>query len=261
MARTGSQDRPGAADRAAGGPKPPPAPAKPPAAARPGDALNRLDPPLSQRGAALLRLLRARIDHVIATYLKKGQGYTLVDYGCGAMPYRPLFEPYVARYVGADFADNPAAEVRLRPDATVPMPDGMAHIVLSTQVLEHVTNPFAYLKECRRLLSPGGLLILTTHGIYKYHQDPEDLWRWTSPGLVNVLGQMGFRVVGLDGAMGLAPAGAMLLHDGLARKTPRFLRPALNTVTQAGLLLLDRLHTVNERRRDASVFVVAAVRT
>ncbi|MBL7139438.1 MAG: class I SAM-dependent methyltransferase [Planctomycetes bacterium] len=238
-----------------------PTPATKPPADRPGDALNRLNPPLSQRGAALLRLLRGRIDHVIATYLKKDQGYRLVDYGCGGMPYRPLFEPYASRYIGVDFPANPRAEVHLRPDATVPAPDGIAQIVLSTQVLEHVPNPFAYLKECRRLLVPGGLLILTTHGIYKYHRDPEDLWRWTSPGLVNVLAQMGFRVVSLEGAMGLAPAGAMLLHDALARKTPALLRPALNTVAHAAMLLLDRLHTPAERRKDASVFVVAAIRT
>ncbi len=55
--------------------------------------------------------------------------------------------------------------------------------MLSTQVLEHVTDPRLYLAECHRVLRPGGPLLLSTHGIMVYHPDPVDYWRWTGAGL------------------------------------------------------------------------------
>ena len=51
--------------------------------------------------------------------------------------------------------------------------------VLSTQVLEHVADPGALPAERFRVLRPGGRLLLSTHGIFVYHPDPDDYWRWT----------------------------------------------------------------------------------
>ena len=59
--------------------------------------------------------------------------------------------------------------------------------ILSTQVLEHVEDPAAYLQECYRVLSPGGHLLLTTHGIFEDHAVPRDYWRWTAVGLQRMI--------------------------------------------------------------------------
>jgi SAM-dependent methyltransferase len=56
-------------------------------------------------------------------------------------------------------------------------------MVLSTQVLEHVSSPQAYLREAFRVLKPGGVLLLSTHGVYPDHGCPFDYWRWTADGL------------------------------------------------------------------------------
>jgi SAM-dependent methyltransferase len=67
--------------------------------------------------------------------------------------------------------------------------------VLSTQVLEHVEAPEIYLKECYRVLRPGGSLILTTHGLFEDHACPHDYWRWTIYGLKRLVENSGLHVV------------------------------------------------------------------
>lgn len=44
---------------------------------------------------------------------------------------------------------------------TIPMPNGSFDVVLCTEVLEHVPDPLAALRELARLLKPGGRMILT----------------------------------------------------------------------------------------------------
>lgn len=113
----------------------------------------------------------------------------MLDYGCGGSPYRSLFE---GEYVRADIAENPDRDVTLVHDGRLPAGIGLFGSVLSSQVLEHVSNPGLYLEECRRVLAPDGSLILTTHGSFEDHPCPLDLWRWTAEGLVESLRAAGF---------------------------------------------------------------------
>ena len=106
----------------------------------------------------------------------------VLDYGCAEMPYRSLF-PRTIEFVGADLPGNPHASVALNPDGSLPVADASFDAILSTQVLEHVEDPVLYLAECSRVLRPGGRMLLSTHGIFVYHPDPVDLWRWTCEGL------------------------------------------------------------------------------
>ena len=116
----------------------------------------------------------------------------VLDFGSGGSPYRFLFPN--AEYLradlegeGLDFTISP--EGRLAGETTADF-----ELILSTQVLEHVPDPAVYLSECRRLLRPGGKLLLTTHGTYEDHLCPSDYFRWTADGLRLVLGNAGFKV-------------------------------------------------------------------
>jgi len=44
----------------------------------------------------------------------------------------------------------------------LPFRDGSFDLVLSHSVIEHVGDPLAYLKEARRVLAPGGVMLLST---------------------------------------------------------------------------------------------------
>lgn len=108
--------------------------------------------------------------------------YRLLDVGCGEKPYSPLFTPYVSSYIGVDPVENPAAELR-GPIEALPVADGSFDVVLCAQVLEHVDDPAAGVRELHRATAPGGRVLLSTHGAMVYHPNPVDLWRWTRAGL------------------------------------------------------------------------------
>jgi len=216
---------------------------------------DRLYPSRSSGRYYVLNKLRSHLEFVVNKYLREKKDLVLVDFGCGSMPYRSLFEPYVASYLGVDLPGNEKADLIISPDYELQLPKNYADIVLSTQVLEHVDTPLAYLDCCYRTLKPGGILILSTHGCWVYHPDPQDYWRWTSGGLRKILAESGFRIEGIHGLVGLAPTGMQLFQDALIPRIPPLIRPLFVGVFQLFIALLDKIHSSAERDEDACLFV------
>lgn len=105
-------------------------------------------------------------------------GLRVLDVGAGDRPYRELFPEAVA----FDVPENPHADLHGTIDA-IPVDDASFDVALCLQVLEHVPDPAAAVRELRRVVRPGGRVLLSTHGIYPFHPNPDDLWRWTHQGL------------------------------------------------------------------------------
>jgi SAM-dependent methyltransferase len=182
----------------------------------------------------------------------------VLDYGCAELPYRYLFDPSV-EYVGADLPGNPDASLELRANGSVPVADATFDAVVSTQVLEHVGDPGLYLSECYRVLRPGGRLLLTTHGVFFYHPDPVDYWRWTSAGLQRIVEQAGFEVITLEGIVGLMATGIHLVNDAVYSTMPPPVRTPISLVLQFLMRVVDRVFDSNEgRRQNALVFGLVA---
>jgi SAM-dependent methyltransferase len=120
----------------------------------------------------------------------------ILDYGAGVSPYRYLFPN--SEYRRADIGDLVKPDYLIKQDGSVPEESNVFDMVLSTQVLEHVDDPEAYLCECFRLLKPGGVLVLTTHGTFEDHGCPYDFRRWTADGLKLDLEKAGFEVTALN---------------------------------------------------------------
>ena len=186
----------------------------------------RLLPKPSSRVYWHLECLRKEFQGAAELFVK-GRNYgALIDYGCGNMPYRPIFAPHVTRYLGCDFHGNDLAEAQLTAKGELPCERGSADVVLSSQVLEHCESPSGYLRKCRRVLRDNGLLILSTHGVWRYHRDPHDFWRWTSEGLRMQIEGQGFDVLQFRGVMGPAATALQLWQDAtLPRVYRRFQKP------------------------------------
>ncbi|HMM41861.1 MAG TPA: class I SAM-dependent methyltransferase [Thermomicrobiales bacterium] len=101
-------------------------------------------------------------------------GRRVVDAGCGEGYGAALLAGPAALVVGIDrdpeavawAAGKYGATERLAfvaaDVATLPVADGAVGLVCCFQVLEHLPDPVAFLREVRRVLAPGGALVLTT---------------------------------------------------------------------------------------------------
>jgi SAM-dependent methyltransferase len=129
----------------------------------------------------------------------------VLDLGSGRAPYARLFPHH--QYVTADlFA---AADVRCDACA-LPFRSGAFDLVLCSEVLEHVPDPDATLKDVRRVMRPGGALVLTTPLTWGVHE-PRDYHRWTEMGLRQMLARHHFQVESLTARGGiLLTLGSML---------------------------------------------------
>jgi SAM-dependent methyltransferase len=102
------------------------------------------------------------------------RGRRVLDLGCGSGYGVGRIGATAARAVGVDVSaaaiafareayprDNVAFEV-IAPDAALPFADASFDVVLSFQVIEHVVDELHYLREARRVLAPGGTLVVIT---------------------------------------------------------------------------------------------------
>ena len=105
----------------------------------------------------------------------------VLDVGCGDRPYRELFP----NTIGFDVPGNPHADLHGSLES-IPVDDASFDVVLCLQVLEHVPDPAAAVRELRRVVRPGGRVLASTHGVYPFHPNPDDLWRWTQQGLARL---------------------------------------------------------------------------
>lgn len=122
----------------------------------------------------------------------------LLDFGCGAKPYRSLFD--VEEYIGVDFEgeghDHANEDIDYYYDGKVlPFEDASFDAVFSTEVFEHVFNLPVILDELNRVLKSGGQMLITCPFAICEHEQPNDYARYTSFAIRHLLIEHGFEVV------------------------------------------------------------------
>lgn len=126
------------------------------------------------------KLVRKRIDAFLKQHATRER---TLDVGGGSGPYKKYFPNRVCIDAeadeGVDFVGDAHNLSRFR--------DGEFGCVLCTEVLEHLHTPQKALDEMRRVLKPGGKLILTTRFIFPLHNIPGDYFRFTRYGLAHLL--------------------------------------------------------------------------
>jgi SAM-dependent methyltransferase len=121
----------------------------------------------------------------------------VLDIGCGTRPYENLTA--AKEYVGLEL-DTPENRQNKKADVfydgrALPFPDGSFDAVICNQVLEHVFEPDAFVREIARVLRGGGRLLLTVPFVWDEHEQPRDFGRYSSFGLSALLARNGLRVL------------------------------------------------------------------
>ncbi|RBY93941.1 SAM-dependent methyltransferase [Blastococcus sp. TBT05-19] len=143
--------------------------------------------------------LRLRAWAEEAAQLGAGPDFRVLDAGAGDAPYRDLFAH--VRYETADFGeiDKEYAHLDYVCDlASLPVPDGTYDLVFSSQVLEHMPDPLAVLREFNRVLKAGGEAWLSAPLFYQEHEQPYDFFRYTQFAWRHLAEKAGFKVVDID---------------------------------------------------------------
>lgn len=122
----------------------------------------------------------------------------LLDVGCGDKRFARYFAGRVDRYVALDypttFFGSPRSVDVFGTALQLPFEDARFDTVVSFEVLEHVPDSRRMLAELRRVLKPGGVLILTTPFLWGEHCQPHDYFRFTVYGLRQLLADAGFEI-------------------------------------------------------------------
>jgi SAM-dependent methyltransferase len=131
----------------------------------------------------------------IRALAKEIQGKTL-DVGCGQKPYASLFPS--SEYIGLEI-DTPENRSHKLADvfydgSVFPFADAEFDSVVINEVFEHVFDPDAFLSEVRRVIKPGGALLMTVPFVWDEHEPPRDFARYSSFGISAILRKHGFRV-------------------------------------------------------------------
>lgn len=143
---------------------------------------SRLSPSPSRPSYLVLRALAAQMRAQVAARFGDRNDLAVVDVGCGGRPYEPLFARHADRYVGVDVVDGPGVDVVAMAE-DLPFESESFDCAVCSQMLEHAKEPERVIAELRRVLRPGGVALVSTHGVIRYHPDPDDYWRWTHAGL------------------------------------------------------------------------------
>jgi SAM-dependent methyltransferase len=180
-----------------------------------------------------------------ATYLSG----RLIDIGCGIKPYRGMLAPYLTEHVGVDHSatQHDRSQVDLWGTAyDLPAPPDSFDSALCTAVLEHLEEPEVALRECFRVLRPGGYAVYSVPFIWHVHEAPRDFYRLSEFGIRHLAAKTGFELVELRALSGFWVTFGQLfvynlyrLHRGPMRYLP--IIPAVGLAVQGASYLLDRL--------------------
>lgn len=182
-------------------------------------------------------------------------GKRVLDVGCGARGGPVLLAESAAWVIGTDIEPAAIAEAELRfahprvryatmPAERLTLPDGSVDVVTCFEVLEHVEDPSQAVREIRRVLAPGGVVICSSPNALWWSPDgrplnPHHHREWTAEEFAALLGT-GFPHVELHGERrGPAVTGALkpairavkwLDPLGVRRRVPAWLKDVVSRV-------------------------------
>jgi SAM-dependent methyltransferase len=164
-------------------------------------------------------------------------GERVLDIGCGEGWFASELNRAGVSVVALDVAAEPLRRARARvpgldarlidADEPWPLPDASFDAVWAGETLEHVADSAGWLSQARRVLRPGGRLLLSTPNhprltmlvlalsarAFEAHFDPlaDHLRFYTRASLTRLLGELGFADVSVRAAAGAPLARRLLL--------------------------------------------------
>lgn len=178
----------------------------------------------------------------------------MIDIGCGIKPYELMLAPLVMEHIGVDHEEtfHDKSNIDLFGSAyDIPAKTSSFDSALCTAVLEHLEEPEQALRECNRVLKPGGIAIYSVPFIWHLHEEPRDFYRYSKYGLEYLFDKVGFEIIEMKALSGFwVTFGQLFVYNiyRLNRGPLRWLRivDAVGLLIQLMAFILDRLDKTEE---------------
>jgi SAM-dependent methyltransferase len=205
---------------------------------------------------------RARLRDEVASFASTiAPGALILDAGAGTSPYKTFFAH--ARYESADFEQvtkTYAPQSYTCDLSRIPVEDERFDAVIFNQVMEHLPDPLAVLRELRRVLKRDGRLFCSAPLFYEEHEQPYDFFRYTQFGFRHLFTQASLDIVRLDwleGYYGTFGYQCATAADALPRRPRQYgggltglMAGAMVTALRPGLRGLSRfMHRLEMRHK------------
>jgi SAM-dependent methyltransferase len=165
---------------------------------------DRVEPSRWQYDYVTLSRLSADVRALLREVPTPAAGARALDLGSDKSPYRDLLTSRGFEVRTLDITLDGGADYAGTAEATG-LPDASFDLVLCTQVIEHCMNPWAAVREIRRILKPGGHLVVSAPHVWFFHPHPTDHWRFTQEGMAHLCREASLEPVSL-----LAQGGTVL---------------------------------------------------
>ena len=138
--------------------------------------------------------VKAYVESTIAAH---DPGPMIIDLGAGEEPnyYQELFRP--AAFHKFDLVQNKAGTITHLGDLYKPPRELIMQYstVLMLEVLEHVPDPALAIFRASQLLTPFGLLIISSVTAWGEHKHPKDYWRFLPDGFRHLLDRSDLKIL------------------------------------------------------------------
>jgi len=121
------------------------------------------------------KITRKKLESFLKRYTTSKK---VLDIGSGGSSYDKFFPNRLSMDIDLNRKPDIVADAH-----HLPFKDGEFEVILSTETLEHVKDPFQVEREIRRVTASGGVLILSTRFVFPIHDLPNDYWRFSKYGL------------------------------------------------------------------------------
>lgn len=118
----------------------------------------------------------------------------VLDLGAGMAKYKEVIKKNATDYIACDVKKNENIDA-LCDVTNLNFPTESFDTVISTQVFEHINNPFTVAQEIKKVLKTGGNAIITAPFMFPYHADPKDNFRFSKEGLEEIFKSAGFEII------------------------------------------------------------------
>jgi len=125
-------------------------------------------------------ITRISLEKRLKPLLSRIEGGRILDIGSKGSPYKNLVK--ADRFVTMDVSPENHPDICCDVH-DIKSEDKVFNAVIASELLEHCYDPQKVVNEIYRVLVKGGICILSTRFIYRYHPDPNDYYRFTKNSL------------------------------------------------------------------------------